>query len=265
MSAAISIAADDGSIYRAHREAYLGQLVAPMDDMWAAFVEGSSHYVLQIDGAPAGSCAIDAEKRLLRFHVESGQRGRSAELLRRVREELTPDCAMAFSLDPHGLSTMLGLAARVEPHTLLYGPHGEPSSPGLEGLRSGEARDHGPVVDFQQAAIGAPSAFLEPYTRERLDRRELWLHEQDKRLLAVGELRRDDRQPGIAHLGVIVDREARGKGLATAMLSSLVRLCREEGLTPHCSTELGNVGAQRAIERAGFRADHRLFRVELSG
>jgi hypothetical protein len=37
-----------------------------------------------------------------------------------------------------------------------------------------------------------------------------------------------------------------------------------EGLAPICSTEVTNVGARRAIERAGFRATQRLLRIEFA-
>ena len=43
-----------------------------------------------------------------------------------------------------------------------------------------------------------PRDFLEPYVRERLERQEMLLFEQESRLLCVGELRRDQQiQPAI--------------------------------------------------------------------
>jgi ribosomal protein S18 acetylase RimI-like enzyme len=86
----------------------------------------------------------------------------------------------------------------------------------------------------------------------------MFLYEEGSQLLCVGELRRDDQQPGIAHLGIVVSEEARGQGIGSRMMTSLVGRSRDEGLAPHCSTEVTNVGARRAIERAGFRATHRL-------
>lgn len=109
-----------------------------------------------------------------------------------------------------------------------------------------------------------PREFLEGYDRERLQRRELLLYEDGARLLCVGELRRDQQQAGIAQLGLIVHAEQRGQGIGTRMLSSLVMRSRDEGLIPYCSTEVENLGARRAIERAGFRANHRLLQVEFA-
>jgi GNAT superfamily N-acetyltransferase len=87
------------------------------------------------------------------------------------------------------------------------------------------------------------------------------LFEEGSQLLAVGELRRDLQQDGIAQLGLIVRAEERGQGIGTRMFSSLATRSRELRLTPCCSTEITNIGARRAIERAGFRANHRVLRV----
>jgi RimJ/RimL family protein N-acetyltransferase len=110
-----------------------------------------------------------------------------------------------------------------------------------------------------------PRNFLEAYVRERLERQELLLAESGGQILCAGELRRDPQQVGVAHLGLIVRGDERGKGMGSRMLSSLVTRSRALGLTPRCSTEVDNLGAQRAIERAGFRANHRVLRVESLG
>ena len=46
-----------------------------------------------------------------------------------------------------------------------------------------------------------------------------------------------------------------------ATVQHLAGLLRAEGLAPYCSTEFANIAARRAIERAGFRANHRVLRV----
>ena len=145
---------------------------------------------------------------------------------------------------------------------MLFAPVTDPEGPGLAGPRSWRSsEDHARIVDFQAAAIGAPRDFLEHYVRERLERREMLLFEEGSQLQCVGELRRDKHQAGIAQVGLIVREEERGKGMGSRMLSSLVTRSREQGLTPYCSTEVANIGARRAIERAGFRANHRVLRV----
>ena len=57
----------------------------------------------------------------------------------------------------------------------------------------------------------------------------------------------------------------RGRGLASAVLTALADLCGERELLAHCSTEVGNLGARKAIGRAGFRAHGRLLEIAVSG
>ncbi|MEM7584479.1 MAG: GNAT family N-acetyltransferase [Acidobacteriota bacterium] len=261
----------DAAAFRDLQAEYLAQLVAPMDDMWAAFADQATPYALRWNGELAGCCAVDDEGRLLRFYVKPRFQLRSQELMRRVIDAAGVKQLMVFTLDPSCLSTALDLVSAsesptVESHSLLFALLSEPEGPGLEPVRMGELHDHERLIAFEQAAMGAPREFLEPYLRERLERQELLMFEEGDRLLCVGELRRDARQAGVAQLGMVVHRDARRQGLATRMLTRLVNQSREAELVPCCSTEVSNVGARRAIERSGFRARHRLLRISgLSG
>ena len=251
----------DSDAFEADRADYLAQLIAPMDDMWAAFADASSHYGLWVDAERVGSCAVDAEGRLLRFHVSDAESSDAAEVLRTVLTSLPVGRVIAGTMDPRFLRVALELASRVEPHTLLYEAVEDPTAGELRAV-PGVADDAERIVDFQHAAIGAPREFLDGYVRDRLASDEMLLHEDAGELVSVGELRIDRHQPGIAHLGIVVGDARRGGGIGSRMLSTLVRRTRERGLRPHCSTEVGNVGAQRAIERSGFRPTHQLLQLE---
>jgi GNAT superfamily N-acetyltransferase len=260
----LSLRGDAASVHDDHRIEYLAQLVAPMDDMWAAFADMATPHALMVGDEVAGSCSVDEKNRLLRFYVRPRFQHHSVELLRLLLRECKIEHMMVFTLDPNYLSSALDVASSVEPHTLLFAPVTEPETKGLEGLRVADHGDHRCIVDFQAEEIGAPRDFLERYLHQRIERREILLFEEGSRILCSGELRRDPQQVGIAHLGLIVRERERGKGIGSRMLSSLVTLSRAEGLTPHCSTEVTNPGARRAIERAGFRANHRVLRVGIA-
>ena len=206
---------------------------------------------------------MDDEKQLLRFHVREDRSTRAVELLGLVRDQLAISRVMVGTLDPFALAPALDLAASVRSHSYFFDHVCEPELEGLPGIALAPPDMQERIIAFEEEAIGAPRAFLEMYVGERIARRELYLHGEKGEIGAVGELRRDPIQPGIAQLGVIVHPEARRRGLAGRMLTQLVHLARKEELHPICSTELTNTGARRAIERAGFRAHHRWLAVEL--
>ncbi|MCP3914558.1 MAG: GNAT family N-acetyltransferase [bacterium] len=260
----LSLRPDASKVYADHRVEYLDQLVAPMDDMWAAFADMAAPHALCIEEQVVGSCCVDAEGQLLRFYVQPHSQHRAVDLLRLALRELEAARMMVCTSDPVYLSCALDLASSVESHTLLFALAAEPEGPGLTDLRVAERGEHARIVDFQAEELGAPRSFLNHYVRERLERQEMLLFERGPQLLCIGELRQDQQQAGIAQLGLIVQGAVRGQGIGSRMMSSLVTRSREQGLAPHCSTELANAGARRVIERAGFRAGHRVLRVEFA-
>lgn len=94
-------------------------------------------------------------------------------------------------------------------------------------------------------------------------REELWGYWKNDSLLATGECRlSDDYQTQYADLGMIVAQSERGQGIATQVLKRLVSIANQRDLTPICSTENNNVGAQKAIQRAGLLPLNRIIQVE---
>ena len=209
----------------------------------------------------AGSCCVDEEGQLLRFHVRPRFQQRSVALLRLALGELEATRMMVASLDPGYLSPALDVASSVEPHTLLFAPLSEPEGPGLDDLGLPSSAISSASSTSRPRKSACPGTSWSTTCASGSSARRCWLFEQGAQLLCVGELRRDQQQAGIAQLGLIVRGRERGKGIGSRMLSSLVTRSRAQGLTPHCSTEVTNLGARRVIERAGFRAGHRLLRV----
>ena len=244
-----------------HTPLYLAQLVAPMDDMWRSLAAQADPIALFVDGDLAGSCALNAEGQLLQFFVLARFHHLSEPLLRFAFDRLGAEEMMVPTLDPNYLCTSMDIAARVEVHSMLYAPNHGSEALGPVSLRLAAAQDHGRCVDFEERELGVERAFLEGYVGARIERSELFLLEENARIQAVGELRRDPLQAGISQLGIIVQGDRRGQGIGSRVLYSLAHRSRGEGLIPVCSTEVHNQAARRAIERAGFHSNHRLLRV----
>jgi GNAT superfamily N-acetyltransferase len=257
---------DAAAVYRKLQPEYLASLVAPPDDMWAAFADMAEPYAVMVEDEAVGFAAVNAERELLAFHVGVPWEHQADDLFQLLVERLGLVAALASTVDPGFLSVSLTAATGpVEVKAILYHHRLEPEGEALMGLRLAMAADHEASVAFAEGAIGAPRSFLEPYLGERIEKGELFLHEAGGVLHATGECRLDSRVRGFAHVGMIVGREQRRQGVGTAMLHALVLESRKRALEPVCSTEPGNLGARRSIHRAGFRPRHRVFRVPLTG
>ena len=256
--------AEDTAEVAAHgalRQEHLASLVSPMDDMWLSFADQATQHWLLLEEQPVGTCAVDPAHGLLGFHVQRRFEHRAPALLRLALGSLKPLHMTVATVDPGFLSSALDVAASVEAHTLMYSLAAEPIPERLDNLQLAGEQDLEAVVEFQHGAVGAPEEFLRAYGGERIAAGELWLVGPTDQLQATGELRVDARQPGIAQLGLIVGQDQRRQGLGSRLMCSLVERSKAMGLVPHCSTEVTNLGAQRAIERAGFRSSHRILRV----
>ena len=264
-SRTLSLVPDAAHERERQREEYLAQLTMPADDMWASFAEAAPAFALRVGQDVAGCACVDEQKGLLRFYVRPRHQHRSTELLRLLVDEAGVRRMMVPTSDPSFLSSALDLAAHVETHSLLFSWSQEPAVPGLDGLLRAEPADRERVVAFQRRRLGAPRDFLESYMDQLLEQGEVFLHLDGPRLAAVGELRPDVHQEGVAHLGLVVGSSWRRAGVGSRLMSSLVTRALSGGRTPCCSTERTNVGARKAIERAGFRARHRLLEVLPAG
>ncbi len=254
---------DADQVYFGLQPAYQGTLVAPMDDMWAAFADQAGHYALLLRGETVGCCSVNEDRELLSFYVRPRFEDSAEAFLGYLIERLQLAGALPSTVDPSFLSLSLEAGHGSVPKAMLFQHLLEPEGTALSGLRLALAEDHSAATAFVEAATDLPRTFLEPYLAERIEKRELFLHQERTEILASGECRNDQRQSGYAHLGMIVGRSQRGKGLGTRLMHALVSECRNQGLKPLCSTEPENLAARRVIHKAGFRAHHRVFRVTL--
>lgn len=242
---------------------YRETLMAPMDDMWAAFADMAQPFLLTYCEESVGFFNVNEERELNRFYVREAFSDQAAPWFRQVISRQDIQAALPATLDPAFLSLSLDLAQDIEVKALVF-HHAvapQPVNAPLTSMRTAEEGDLEAAIAFEQAAIGAPLEFLQHYVAARIATKELLLHEVEGAIDGIGELRPDAACPGYAHLGMIVGESQRGRGLGRAIFTYLIEEARRRELKPLCSTEPTNLAARRALERAGFRAHHRVLRV----
>ena len=124
-----------------------------------------------------------------------------------------------------------------------------------------------PGVDFSRDAVADPEAFAElvrfllvqrdpasPRPRAYVPFTELWMVEEERyvgRISLRHELNEALYEWG-GHIGYVVRPTARGRGVATAALLSMLELCRDQGIDPVLVTcDVDNIASRRVIEKAG--------------
>jgi len=250
---------------------YLQSLVAPMDGMWeVGFINPSPHWEIRWNAAQAGYYAANDEGSLLQFYVRPAFEKHGRALFDHVIAQDTLTRAVVSTIDPSYLSFCLDVQKKVTVHTYLYEMHTpvRPGRPEIEGLgfRLVEAPELDRTIAFQQACLGSEQdlrGWLRGYSANLIERRALFVLSLDDEWLGVGECRKSDTQQGVTDLGMMVAPAHRRKGWATYILTRLGAHCTAQGQHAICSTTVENVGAQKAIVRAGFISRHRIMNVSL--
>lgn len=238
-------------------------LVAPEDDMWATFADMAEPHSLTFKGQLLGRFSVDGDSQLHGFYVCDEFEETATELFVRVIHDMGISAAMASTVDPTFLCLGLTAGGAARSVALMYDHITEPQSDETIEVRLATIKDHAAAVKFDHAETGSSEAFLAPFLAERIDRNELYLVEADGKIVATGESRVDNRAPFDAHLGLVVGSELRGQGVGSRLMYTLTEICKNQGLTPHCSTEPTNLAAQTVIRRAGYRNRHQVLQVAM--
>ncbi|KEI72920.1 GNAT family N-acetyltransferase [Endozoicomonas elysicola] len=253
------------------KKQYVEQATAPLDGMWLdGFAAMASHYGIYEDEMLIGYFCVNEEGYLLQFYLTPGNKAKSSEIFTAlISQDKTPEIklngAFVSTAEQEYLSLCLDSFSRFEVNTLMYQLEDpEKRSPvqlSTLPMTAANPAQLTECIGFAVDAIGAPEQWLTGYYGNLIKRQELFGYWVEGRLIATGECRLfDDHQTDYADLGMIVARDARGKGLATRILATLIALTQEKGRLPILSTEKGNIGAQKAITRAGFISSNRIIK-----
>ncbi|MBO6504155.1 MAG: GNAT family N-acetyltransferase [Kordiimonadaceae bacterium] len=245
-------------------QTYLNACAAPLDGMWQSFVEMAEIIEISHGQSTIGYAAINGDKELLRFHVD--ERLDPLPILKSLIDAQSLVGAVVSTAEPRALACLLDVQATLSVSAIMYHMPSlqtelSAAFPTGTELRPVDANALEQVADFGHRTLGASLDWLLSYFSGLIGRGELYALWRDNEILSTGECRRNNRQPLVADVGMIVGKAHRRQGIATAMLRALAQKARDQKLAPICSTETDNLGAQKAIIAAGFVGYHRIVNV----
>ncbi|UPR49925.1 GNAT family N-acetyltransferase [Vibrio cyclitrophicus] len=257
------------------KTAYFADSTAPLDGMWHfGFVPMSDHYGFYENDRLVGYCVLNGEDYLLQFYLAPTASANIADLFTLIIENNSSVIgevkgAFVSTAEPQYLSLCMDNTESFKVNAMMYRQNQESDASRHSGriedikmtLATEEQLDK--LVEFASSAIGAPKEWLTGYYSNLIARQELWGYWENESVLAAGECRKfDEYQTQYADLGMIVAEQERGKGLATRVLNSLKQQANLQGLEVICSTESNNIGAQKAIARAGLSSKNRILQFD---
>lgn len=254
---------EQNEIIQNFRNKLYKKLITPIDAMWEQlYVASSQHYLIEYNEANIGYCSIDEHGSLLQLYVEPEFLSRLDDIVNTLIKSEIIHSASLSSSEPMSFNTCLKYSKSTEVNTYCYefGAKQVDIEKALD-INLVNEEDIPNVKAFMKREIGFDDSF--GYTENLVKRKELYLVKDSDMILATSELRNSDSQTNIADIGVIVNSDYSGKGIAAKVLKQQINRAIELGKKPICSTTLDNIASQKAISKAGFYCSNIIFNMNL--
>jgi len=243
------------------REKLYQKLHAPIDAMWEMlYIASSQHYLIENEKETWGYCCVNDEGCLVQIFLLEAYNSKMDQVIIELINTKLISSARLSSNEPIAFNTCLALAKDTKINTFCF-EH-------VNTLRDIESKlnvesvttsDIPSVKAFYKEQIGMDDTF--GYTENLVSRKELFMIKESDVILATSECRWSDSQPDIADLGIIVNKDFQGKGIATQVMQLQVNRVLKAGRKPICSTTLDNIASKKAIEKSGFYCSNIIFDI----
>lgn len=237
------------------------ELTAPIDAMWEKFYIGSSqHYLVENNNSTIGYFCISEEKCLTQIFIIKDYLALMESVIKKLISKKIIKSASLSSNEPVAFNTCLFLSNLVTTNTFCFEHLNQKmkvdSNINIELVTTSDI----PLVkEFFKNQVGMDDSF--GYTENLVARKEIYMLKESNIIIATSECRMSDSQPEIADLGIIVNRDFQGKGLATQIMKMQVNRLLEAAKKPICSTTLENIASKKVIEKSGFYCSNIIFDI----
>lgn len=241
------------------RRKLYSELKSPIDAMWdILYIPSSQHYLISNAEETIGYCCVNSEGALLQIYLQNEFRVDMNKVITALITTKTMTSASLSTNEPIAFNSCLLQASSQQPNTLCYEYTNEIKQLDVKlKIEDVTSNDIPAVKSFLKEQVGMDDTF--GYTANLVTRKELFQVREEGIIVATSECRMSDTQPHIADLGIIVNRNSQGKGMATKVLQQQVIKVLESGRRPICSTTVDNIASQKAIEKAGFYCSNIIF------
>ncbi len=236
----------------------------PLDAMWESlYIASSDTYSIENEHEKIGYCSIDSDKNLLQIFLIEGFNHLMDSTIKSLIAKKLVIGARLSSIEPVSFNASLFNSTSIRANTFCF----KYSNPAWEDelaldLILVTKKDIPPIKAYFKNQIGFDDTF--GYTENLVDRDEIYKVEESGMIIATSELRLSDSQPDFADLGVIVNKNYQGRGIASQVLRQQAQKAKKLNRQPICSTTCDNVASQKAINRAGFYCSHIIFDISFN-
>ncbi|MCG1037642.1 GNAT family N-acetyltransferase [Polaribacter sargassicola] len=238
------------------------KLTAPIDAMWELlYIASTKNYLIYSQEKNIGYCSIDNNHSLLQLFILDGFKAKMKTVVESLIEQKLIVSASLSSNEPIAFNTCLSLSKSIKPNTFCFEhTNSEVDVNSSLNLQLVSETDIPEIKSFLKEQIGMDDTF--GYTENLVSRKEIYFIKEDNKIIATSECRWSDTQAEIADLGIIVNKNMQGKGIATQVLKLQANRVIQANRKPICSTTIDNIGSQKAIERAGFYCSNIIFDIQ---
>lgn len=227
-------------------------LTAPIDAMWEQlYIASSQHYLIEENNSTLGYCCIDKTGGLTQLFLSKDHLSLMDKVVKELIATKMVRSASLSSNEPKAFNACLLHSKSVKANTFCF----EHLNKEIEvdtnlTIELVEKEDIPSVKVFLKEQVGMDDTF--GYTENLVARKEIFMLKESTIIIATSECRMSDSQPKIADLGIIVNRDFQGKGLATQIMKMQVNSVLKADRKPICSTTFDNSASIKVIEKSGF-------------
>jgi len=246
---------------------YYKYLLAPMDDMWEkSIIFVADYYKISVGTKDVGYFCLNDNNDIVQFYIKNQYLKKAKEIFEYLLVEMKINKAYVSTLEPRFYNLCLDHNKGIKTHTYLYKDMFKVNSTNpIKNAKFNLATDdeYLEVLNYERKNIGLEGDWVGPYYEKLIEKQELYLLRVKNEIIGTGELRPSESNKSYANVGVTVGTDYRRQAVASFILSYLKDMCYKREIIAICSTTVDNIGSQKAIEKAGLYAYHRVVEVEL--